>query len=86
MVNMFDMKQKLEAFNFDVRKVDGHNEFELEKVFYELKLLKNGKPKAVIAKTIRGFGSETMMKNDIWFHKSPDKFELEQLTREVEAL
>lgn len=86
MVNMFDMKQKLEAFNFDVRKVDGHNELELEKVFYELKLLKNGKPKAVIAKTIRGFGSETMMKNDIWFHKSPDKFELEQLTREVEAL
>ena len=48
--------------------------------------MKNGKPKAVIAKTIRGYGSKTMIENDIWFHKSPNKEELEILTKEVESL
>ena len=84
MVDMGNMKEKLNAFNFDVRIVDGHNLDELEKTFIELKKIKNNKPKAIIAKTVRGFGSKTMTENDIWFHKSPNKEELEMLIREVE--
>lgn len=84
MVDMGNMKEKLNAFNFDVRIVDGHNLDELEKTFIELKKIKNNKPKAIIAKTVRGFGSKTMTENDIWFHKSPNKEELEMLIGEVE--
>lgn len=84
MVDMGDMKAKLSAFNFDVIEVDGHDMKALEKTFKELKTLKNGKPKAVIAKTIRGYGSKTMIENDIWFHKSPNAEELDMLSKEVE--
>lgn len=86
MVDMGDMKAKLQAFGFDVEVVDGHNMDELEKAFKHLKTLKNGKPKAIIAKTIRGYGSKTMIENDIWFHKAPNKEELELLTKEVELV
>lgn len=85
MVSLGDMNQKLMAFGFETRDVDGHNMFELEKVFTELKELKNGKPKAIIAHTVRGYGSKTMTDYDIWFHKAPNEEELELLTREVEA-
>lgn len=84
MVDMGDMKKKLEAFNFDVEVVDGHDMNALETIFKKLRGLKNGKPKAVIAKTVRGFGSKTMIENDIWFHKSPNEEELKILTEEVE--
>lgn len=84
MVNMGDMKAKLEAFNFDVMVVNGHDMNELETTFHKLRGLKNGKPKAVIAKTVRGYGSKTMTEHDIWFHKSPNEEELAVLTKEVE--
>ena len=84
MVDMGDMKKKLEAFNFDVEIVNGHDMNELEITFKKLRGLKNGKPKAVIAKTVRGYGSKTMTEHDIWFHKSPNEEELELLTKEVE--
>lgn len=84
MVDMGSIKQKLEAFNFDVLTIDGHNMQEAENAFKSLRELKNGKPKAVIAKTIRGYGSKTMIENDIWFHKSPNEEELEILSKEVE--
>ena len=84
MVDIGDMRKKLIAFNFDVEAVNGHDMGELEGALKRLRDLKNGKPKAVIAKTIRGYGSKTMMEHDIWFHKSPNEEELEMLTKEVE--
>lgn len=86
MVDMGDMKAKLEAFGFDTVTVNGHNMTELETTFKKLKTMKNGKPKAVIAKTVRGYGSKTMIENDIWFHKSPNEEELKLLTEEVEQV
>ena len=84
MVDMGDMQEKLRAFNFDVEVANGHDMGELEDVFKKIRGLKNGRPKAVIAKTIRGYGSKTMLENDIWFHKSPSEEELEMLTKEVD--
>lgn len=84
MVDMGDMQQKLLGFGFDVLKVDGHDLIGLEETFMKLKQQQNGKPKAVIAKTKRGYGSYTMEKYDIWFHKAPDETELSILQTEVE--
>ena len=84
MINMGDMQLKLEAFGFDVLVINGHNMKEIEQIIHELQELENGKPKAVIAKTVRGYGSRTMVEQDIWFHKSPNEKELQMLSREVD--
>lgn len=83
MVDMGDMSSKLKAFGFDVFEVDGHDVLALERVFNESKVL-NGRPKAIIAKTVRGYGSQTMMNEEIWFHKSPNEEELKMLFKEVD--
>lgn len=82
MINILDMRAKLESFGFDVYQVNGHDNDELEKTFKMIP--QRGKPIAVIADTVRGYGSNTMVKNDIWFHKAPNCDELEMLIREVE--
>lgn len=83
MVNMGNMADKLKAFGFDTYTVDGHDMLALEKVFEATKLT-NGRPKVIIAKTVRGYGSKTMTEQDIWFHKAPNKEELEMLYKEVD--
>lgn len=85
MVDMGDMHLKLESFGFDVFSVNGHELDALESIFRQAGSLKNGKPKAVIAKTVRGYGSPTMMEHDVWFHKAPNADELAMLEKEVDA-
>lgn len=84
MVDLGRMTAKLEAFGFDVFNVDGHDMDMLEKTFKDARIQENGRPKAVIAHTIRGFGSATMTSHDIWFHKAPNAEELEMLVQEVD--
>ena len=57
---------------------------EAEQTFREIGLLKNGRPKAVVAHTVRGYGSKTLTDHDVWFHKAPNAEELEMLCREVD--
>ena len=83
MVSMDSLQSKLEAFGFEVFTVDGHDLTALNETFEKTSEL-NGKPKAVIAKTIRGYGSPTMMAHDVWFHKAPNETELAMLNREVD--
>ena len=84
MVDMGSMADKFVAFGFEVFEVDGHDMEALESVFKRA-TVQNGKPKAVIAHTVRGFGSKTMMEQDIWFHKAPNEEELDMLCREVDV-
>lgn len=81
MIDMIDMQDKLESFGFCVYKVDGHNLRDLETVLKRESV--DGKPIAIIADTIRGYGSSTMMSHDIWFHKAPNIEELQLLSEEV---
>jgi transketolase len=82
-MNMGNMQEKLEAFGFEVYHVNGHNIAELEKVLSVMP--QEGKPMAVIAHTVRGYGSPTMTEHDVWFHKPPSDEELDLLIKEVEA-
>jgi transketolase len=83
MVDIGNLDERLTSFGFDVYTVDGHDMEAINKIFNELDRT-NGRPKAIIAKTVRGYGSPTMIKNDIWFHKAPNKDELEMLIKEVD--
>jgi transketolase len=82
MINMGNMRAKLEAFGFEVYHANGHDVAELEKALSILP--RQGTPMAVIARTVRGYGSPTMMEHDIWFHKAPNDEELAALTQEVD--
>lgn len=81
MLRMGDLAEKLRAFGFDAAAVDGHDETALEQA---LSARPAGRPRAVIAKTARGFGSRTLMEDRSWFHRAPTAAELEMLLNEVE--
>ncbi len=82
MIDMGDMQKKLESFGFDTYKVDGHNLNELNQILS--KKPKQGSPMAVIASTVRGYGSDTLISKSVWFHKSPNAEELVMLMKEVD--
>ena len=81
MVDMKSMYDKLKVFGFDVYDVDGHNPRSIKDAFLYSRC---GKPVALIMHTIRGFGSKTLMENDVWFHKAPNQEELYILQKEVD--
>lgn len=81
MVDMGSLKNKLLSFGFDVYEADGHDVEDIKSAFsYE----KNRKPVAVITHTVRGYGSRTLVENDVWFHKAPNDEELVMLQKEVD--
>ena len=80
MLEMGDLKEKMDAFGIDSIRINGHNQKEIISAFAEKK---NGRPKAIIANTQRGYGSKTLMEDPSWFHRAPTKDELEMLIKEV---
>src|SRR6266571_4348500 len=63
-----DLQAKFGAFDFDVRGVDGHDEAALDRTFSDLKSVENGRPKAVIARTIKGKGVSFMENVNSWHY------------------
>jgi len=52
------LAKKLEAFNFIVRVIDGHDPKSIKNAFDELTVVKNGaRPLAIVAKTTKGWGA-----------------------------
>lgn len=81
-----DLVAKFRAFGFDTMGLDGHDEGELDCAFAALKAQKNGRPKAVIAQTVKGKGVSFMEGNNIWHYTrlTPDAYAA--AIREVEGL
>lgn len=84
MLNISPMRGKLEAFGFVVFEADGHDIRALTDVLNRCRNV-TGRPQVVIARTVRGYGSGTLMGDNSWFHRSPDAEELKLLKKEVEA-
>jgi transketolase len=63
------LEAKWEAFGFNVVKVNGHDLHQLEK---ELNSPQNsyGKPKAIIAYTVKGKGVRSAENSTVWHHKA----------------
>jgi transketolase len=60
--------KKLEAFGFDTWECNGHSVSELNTILKQITLAQNGKPKAIIARTIKGKGISFMEKNNAWHY------------------
>lgn len=67
-LNMEPFKEKLEAFNFETIECNGHDLEALEKSFNTLILSSSLKPKAIVARTIKGKGVSFMENNNIWHY------------------
>ena len=77
------LDKKLEAFGWEAKEVDGHNEIDLENAFIEAK--KSTKPFAIIANTIKGKGVSFMENNAGWHGKAPNDDELKLALEELNA-
>jgi transketolase len=63
-----DLRSKLEAFGLDVRSVDGHDESALDAALVELKAMRNSRPKAIVARTVKGKGVSFMENDNKWHY------------------
>ncbi|MDA9285239.1 transketolase [Pseudomonadales bacterium] len=67
-IELGSIKDKLQAFGFEVAEVDGHNEVAIYNAISSLWLSSSTKPKAVVARTIKGKGVSFMENNNAWHY------------------
>ncbi len=67
-LNLEPFVDKLKAFNFETLECDGHNIENLHKSFEQLINAKSDKPRALIARTIKGKGVSFMENDNSWHY------------------
>lgn len=67
-LNMGSISAKFTSFGFDAIEVDGHDQHSLAKSIQELGGVSNGRPKALVAKTVKGKGVAFMERNNAWHY------------------
>lgn len=78
-LNVNPLKEKWEAFGFEVIKIDGHD----YKAIEDALLAESSKPKMIIAKTIKGKGVSFMEGNNIYHYKAPSEQEYQKALEEL---
>lgn len=79
------LRQKLEAFNFTVLEVDGHNIEEIVDACHKAKAIFE-KPVAIIAHTIPGHGVDFMEFKPEWHGKTPDAKQAKDALHDLRTL
>jgi transketolase len=78
--NILPVEPKFEAFGWDTRTVDGHD----QGAIYEAARTKHpDRPLAVVAKTTKGKGVSYMENQGIWHYRSPSAAEYRQAINEL---
>lgn len=81
-MSLGDMAAKLRAFGFDLHEIDGHN---LDAVEMALSApVTPGKPKAILAHTVKGKGVSFMENQVGWHGKAPNEEQRQQALKELE--
>ena len=81
-LNLEPLRGKLEAFNWNVIQIDGHNHTQIEEAFQKAISVRE-KPTVIIADTIKGKGVSFMENNLLWHYKSPSEEEYNQAIKEI---
>lgn len=79
MLQTYGFEDKIKAFQMEYICVDGHDEQALQDAFS----MSRTRPLVVDAQTVRGWGSDTMLRDRFWFHRAPKPEELPWITEEV---
>lgn len=69
-IDLEPLTSKFEAFNWYCITINGHDHHDIERAF---KGQSNGKPKVIIAHTIKGKGVDFMENKLLWHYKSPSE-------------
>lgn len=77
------MRERWEAFGWEVIEVNGNNMSELIEMFENLNY-SNEKPKLIIAHTIKGCGVSYMEKIAKWHHGVPNEEQFQEAINEIE--
>ena len=83
-MNTMPYESKLEAFDWNVISVDGHDVAQILDAFDKARETK-GKPTAIIAKTVKGKGVSFMENQAGWHGKAPNEEQYNQAKAELEA-
>ncbi|WP_083663285.1 transketolase [Actinomyces mediterranea] len=79
-----DFVEKLEAFGYDAVEIDGHDMQAISDAFDRFREMKNGKPKGLVLKTIKGKGVSYMEDVAGWHGAAPNTEQYEQAMEELE--
>lgn len=79
-----NLEERIKSFGWHVIKINGNDIKSLEMAFTEARNTK-GKPTAIIAETIKGFGGGKIMENKAnWHHKVPTAEEYQIIKEELQ--
>lgn len=67
-LNLGDLAGKFAAFGFDVVTIDGHDEAAIDAAISGLLANQSSRPKAIVARTVKGRGVPFMEDNNIWHY------------------
>lgn len=79
------LADKFRAFNWDVAEVDGHDHDLIGNALAEARTSMNGRPKVLIAHTVKGKGVSFMEGQLAWHYKSPNADEFAAAMNELKA-
>lgn len=77
-----NLKEKFQAFNWDVQEIDGHDIDQIKKSIQVAKSNK-GKPSAIICSCIKGKGVSFMENDNSWHKRVPTKEQYEIALKEL---
>ena len=80
-----DMRMKFEAFGWHAFEVDGHDIAALVEALNSAKAHRDGKPHAIIARTVKGKGVSFMENQAGWHGKAPNAEQLAQALSDLNA-
>lgn len=83
-IELEPLKQKFEAFRWDVFETDGHDHVAL-KLAFTAAMQENKRPKVIIAHTVKGKGVSFMEDKLLWHYKSPDEKQYSEAIAELSA-
>jgi transketolase len=81
-LNMESLTEKFSAFGFETAECDGHDLGEVTKT---LQLFSSNKPKALIARTVKGKGVSFMERDNIWHYTRLDQATLALALTELDS-
>lgn len=81
-----DLADKARAFGCDVYRIDGHDMGQIVDTLDAIRGVKNGMPKCIVAKTVKGKGVSFMEHVPIWHGKAPNDQEFAQAMSDLEQL
>ena len=82
---LLDLKKKFEAFGFEAVEINGNDMGEMVEALDTLMASKNGLPKVIIGKTVKGKGVSYMENQVGWHGVAPNDDEYKQAMDELDA-